>query len=104
MRGSFSLSRVLRGQTPERVARSYRPESLGRGGGTGRDDTTAEGERGHAKCWNCDLIKRSFVLCNPRFSVHLKEDEKLGRFPFSELKSDHNCGPTLEACPEPQIY
>ena len=30
-------------------------------------------------------------LCNPRFSVHLKEDEKLGRFPFSELKSDHNC-------------
>ena len=33
----------------------------------------------------------NFVLCNPRFSVHLKEDEKLGRFPFSELKSDHNC-------------
>ena len=32
-----------------------------------------------------------FGLCNPRFSVHLKEDEKLGRFPFSELKSDHNC-------------
>ena len=30
-------------------------------------------------------------LCNPRFSVHLKEDEKLGRFPFSELKSDNNC-------------
>ena len=26
-----------------------------------------------------------------RFSMHLKEDKKLGRFPFSELKSVHNC-------------
>ena len=32
-----------------------------------------------------------FVLCRYRFPMHLKEDKKLGRFPFSELKSDHNC-------------
>ena len=38
-------------------------------------------------------VKGGRILCfvQYRFSMHLKEEKKLGRFPFSELKSVHNC-------------